>query len=127
MAGLVIIFCGTFVSILDVFLIKKKQIHFAVESIVLKDYSDKEKINDIWLKKFTKKLFFLQKKYNLFLIGGDLSTSHKIIISSNFFGFVSKGKILTRTDAKINDDIWVTGNIGESSIGLKVMQKKNYY
>ena len=43
-------------------------------------------INDIWLKKFTKKLFFLQKKYNLFLIGGDLSTSHQIIISSNFFG-----------------------------------------
>ena len=40
-------------------------------------------INDIWLKKFTQKLFFLQKKYNLFLIGGDLSTSHKIIISSN--------------------------------------------
>ena len=34
--------------------------------------------NDIWLKKFTKKLFFLQKKYNLFLIGGDLSSSHKV-------------------------------------------------
>ena len=80
--------------------------------------------NDIWLKKFTKKLFFLQKKYNLFLIGGDLSTSHKIIISSNFFGFVPKGKILTRTGAKVNDDIWVTGNIGESSIGLKIKQKK---
>jgi len=80
--------------------------------------------NDIWLKKFTQKLFFLQKKYNLFLIGGDLSTSHKIIISSNFFGFVPKGKILTRTGAKINDDIWVTGTIGESSIGLKIKQKK---
>ena len=83
-----------------------------------------QSINDIWLKKFTKKLFFLQKKYNLFLIGGDLSTSHKIVISSNFFGFISKGKILTRTGAKINDDIWVTGNIGESSIGLKIKQKK---
>ena len=81
-------------------------------------------INDIWLKKFTKKLFFLQKKYNFFLIGGDLSTSHKKVISSNFFGFIPKGKILTRTGAKINDDIWVTGNIGESSIGLKIKQKK---
>ena len=82
-----------------------------------------QSINDIWLKKFTKKLFFLQKKYNLFLIGGDLSTSHKIVISSNFFGFVSKGKILTRTGAKINDDIWVTGNLGNSFAGL--MLKKN--
>jgi len=80
--------------------------------------------NDIWLKKFTKKLFFLQKKYNFFLIGGDLSISHKIIISSNFFGFVPKGKILTRTGARINDDIWVTGTIGESSIGLKIKQKE---
>ena len=80
--------------------------------------------NDIWLKKFTKKLFFLQKKYNFFLIGGDLSESNKTIISSNFFGLAPTRKILTRTGAKINDDIWVTGNIGESSIGLKIKQKK---
>ena len=77
-----------------------------------------------WLKKFTKKLLILQNKYNFFLVGGDLSQSKKIIISSNFFGYVSKGKILQRTGSKINDDIWVTGNIGDSSIGLKILQKK---
>ena len=77
-----------------------------------------------WLKKFTNKLLFLQKKYNFFLVGGDLSKSNKIIISSNFFGFVPKGKILQRSRAKINDDIWVTGNIGESSIGLLLKKKK---
>tara|TARA_Y100001970_G_scaffold282080_1_gene394192 strand:- start:526 stop:1500 length:975 start_codon:yes stop_codon:yes gene_type:complete len=81
-------------------------------------------INNKWLQNFSKKLFFLQKKYNFFLIGGDLSKSNKIVISSNFFGIIHKGKILKRTDAKINDDIWVTGNIGESSIGLKIAQKK---
>ena len=71
--------------------------------------------NDIWLKKFTRKLFFLQKKYNVFLIGGDLSSSHKIIISSNFFGFVSKGKGYQAAEGG-NDDLvmalvlfsWVT-------------------
>ena len=41
--------------------------------------------NDNWLKKFTKKLDNLQRRYNFFLIGGDLSKSNKIIISSNFF------------------------------------------
>ena len=81
-------------------------------------------IKNIWLKKFTKKLFFLQKKYNFFLIGGDLSKSKNIIISSNFFGFVTKGKILNRSSSKINEDIWVTGYIGESSIGLKIKQNK---
>ena len=58
------------------------------------------------------------------MIGGDLSKSNKIIISSNFFGLVTKDKILNRTGAKINDDIWVTGNLGESSIGLAIRQKK---
>ena len=77
-----------------------------------------------WLDQFTKKLFQLQKKYNFFLIGGDLSKSKNIVISSNFFGFVSKGKILNRTGTKINDDIWVTGNLGESSIGLKIIKKQ---
>ena len=81
-------------------------------------------INNIWLKKFTKKLFFLQKKYNFFLIGGDLSKSKNIIISSNFFGFVTKGKILKRSNSKLNEDIWVTGYLGESSIGLKIKQNK---
>ena len=79
-------------------------------------------ISETWLKKFTYKLSLFQKKYNFFLIGGDLSKSKKIIISCNFFGFVSKGKILNRTGAKINEDIWVTGNIGESFIGLKIKQ-----
>ena len=81
-------------------------------------------INTKWIKKFTKKLYSLQKKYNFFLIGGDLSQSNNIVISSNFFGFIDKGKILERTNTRINDDIWITGNLGESCIGLKVAQNK---
>ena len=81
-------------------------------------------LNEIWFKKFSKKLFSLQKKYNFFLLGGDLSHSKKIIISSNFFGYSPKGKIIKRKGAKINHDIWVTGNLGESTIGLKILQKK---
>tara|TARA_Y100000996_G_scaffold368941_1_gene315611 strand:- start:336 stop:1310 length:975 start_codon:yes stop_codon:yes gene_type:complete len=81
-------------------------------------------IKDEWLKRFTKKLYSLQKKYNFFLIGGDISKTNKIIISCNFFGYVSKGKIIKRKGAKINDNIWITGNIGESTVGLKIKQKK---
>ena len=81
-------------------------------------------VNNKWLRKFIKQLQILQKKYNFFLIGGDLSKSDKIIISSNFFGFATKGKILNRTGAQVNDDVWITGNLGESSIGLAIRQKK---
>ena len=83
-----------------------------------------KKLNNEWLNLFTKSLFSFQKKFDFFLIGGDLSKSDKIVISSNFFGFVKGKKILTRSGAMINDDIWVTGNLGDSSIGLKIKQNK---
>ena len=83
-----------------------------------------KKLTYEWLNLFTKSLFSFQKKFNFFLIGGDLSKSNKIIISSNFFGFVKEKQILTRSGAMINDDIWVTGNLGDSSIGLKIKQNK---
>ena len=83
-----------------------------------------KKISENWLKQFTKKLSYLQKKYNFFLIGGDISMSENIVISSNFFGIIQKGKILNRIGAKNKEHIWVTGNLGESFIGLKIKQKK---
>ncbi len=82
------------------------------------------KINKEWIKKFTNRLLKIQKKYNFFLLGGDVSKSNKIVISSNFFGYIKKGKILTRSGCKKNDDIWVTGDLGNSAIGLKIIQKK---
>ena len=33
-------------------------------------------------------------------------------------------KIIYRNKAKLNDDIYVTGNLGDSFVGLKVLQKK---
>tara|TARA_Y100000590_G_C15701717_1_gene1007048 strand:- start:652 stop:1623 length:972 start_codon:yes stop_codon:yes gene_type:complete len=80
-------------------------------------------INYDWLFKFTKQLKYLQKKYNFFLIGGDISKSNKIVISSNFFGYIDNN-ILDRSGSKLNDDIWVTGNLGESMVGLKIKSKK---
>ena len=61
-----------------------------------------------------------QKKYSLKLSGGDTTNSSKISFSITSIGFSKK--IVERNNAKINDDIYVTGNIGDASIGLKVIQ-----
>ena len=82
-----------------------------------------EAIGQTWIKKFVNKLFFLQKKYNFFLLGGDISLSKKIHISANFYGYVKKKLILKREQAKIGDNIWVTGNLGDSFIGLSLLKK----
>ena len=82
-----------------------------------------KKISKKWLDTFSSKILKLQKKYKFFLLGGDIAQTKHIVISATFFGKISKSKIIRRDGAKINDDIWVTGSLGNSFAGL--MLKKN--
>ena len=50
--------------------------------------------------------------------------SNQLNISANFYGYVKKNYIIKRNTSKIGDSIWITGNIGQSHIGLLVKQKK---
>ena len=81
-------------------------------------------VNIFWLKKFIKKLYYLQNKYKFFLIGGDIGKSKQLVISANFFGYSKKKFIIKRKSNKIGNTIWVTGNIGDSFIGLLLKKKK---
>ncbi len=72
------------------------------------------------LKMISKSLNQEQKKYNLKLSGGDTTNSNKISFSVSTIGF-SKS-IVERNKAKLNDDIYVTGNIGDSFVGLKAIK-----
>ena len=75
-----------------------------------------------WLKRFTKKLNFLQKKYNFFLIGGDLSKSNKII------AFIAKTNTPILNFSKINhhriNDFWIPKFSNKNSI---VIKKNKFY
>ncbi len=72
------------------------------------------------LKIISKSLKQEQIKYNLKLSGGDTTNSSKTSFSLSTIGFSSN--IVERNKAQINDDIYVTGNIGDSYIGLKVVK-----
>jgi thiamine-monophosphate kinase len=74
------------------------------------------------LKDLTRSLSEEQKKYNIKLCGGDTTFSKKLSFSITVIGFSKK--IVFRNNTKINDDIYVTGNIGDSFIGLNVINKK---
>ena len=74
------------------------------------------------LKMISKSLNEEQKKYNLKLSGGDTTNSKKVSFSITTLGF--SNKIIERNKAKLNDDIYVTGNIGDSFIGLKILKNK---
>tara|TARA_B100000575_G_scaffold180998_1_gene145335 strand:- start:182 stop:1141 length:960 start_codon:yes stop_codon:yes gene_type:complete len=63
-----------------------------------------------------------QKKYSIKIGGGDTVYSKTPSFSVTVIGF--SNKIIERNKAKINDDIYVTGNLGDSFLGLKIMQDK---
>ncbi|MBI3752520.1 MAG: thiamine-phosphate kinase [Deltaproteobacteria bacterium] len=59
------------------------------------------------------------------LIGGNTSSSPgKIIISTTMLGEVPKDQLLLRKGASAGDMIYVTGLLGDSSLGLKIWKQK---
>ena len=94
---------------------------------------NKNKFTKKNLKIISKSLNQEQKKYNLKLSGGDTTNFNKVSFSIVSIGFSKK--IVQRNNARLNDDIYVTGNIGDSFIGLKAIKNnikinaklKNYF
>jgi len=81
-------------------------------------------------KHFTKKNMSLiykslsneQNRFNIKLSGGDTTSSKNLSFTVISLGY--SNKIVYRNKAKNGDDIYVTGNIGDSYIGLKALQNK---
>ena len=73
------------------------------------------------LSKISKSLKEEQRKYNIKLGGGDTVYSNKLSFTVTSVGF--SNKIIYRNRSKIHDDIYVSGNLGDSFLGLLVLKK----
>ena len=74
------------------------------------------------LSKISKSLIQEQNKYKIILCGGDTVFSNKLSFTITSIGFANS--IVYRNKAKINDDIYVSGNLGDSYIGLLCLKNK---
>ena len=77
------------------------------------------------LNKISKSLKSEQNIFNIKLCGGDTTFSNKISFTITSMGY--SNKIIYRNKAKLNDDIYVTGNLGDSYLGLEVLNNKAKY
>lgn len=90
-------------------------------------------VHDNWLESFSQTLQADQKKYNIHLMGGDtVRTEGPKHFSITAFGVVPRGQAMKRTLRKNlgpNDtyEIYVTGTIGDSTLGLMAAQGKKLY
>ncbi|MBM4340581.1 MAG: thiamine-phosphate kinase [Deltaproteobacteria bacterium] len=64
------------------------------------------------------------RRFQVDLIGGDTSLSPKIIINICLIGEGKKGNILFRNGAKVGDDLYASGTLGDAALGLKILQDK---
>ena len=65
------------------------------------------------------------ERYGVDLIGGDTTSSQKgFVISVTAIGLIDENKFVTRSGAKVNDLICVTGNLGAAYLGLLLMERE---
>jgi len=115
-------------------LVIKKIIRSSISDIICKGVKpkyyfisgsgNKKSFSSSNLKKISKSLQQEQNKYKIFLCGGDTVYSNKLSFTITSIGF--SPKIIYRNKAKLNDDIYVTGNLGDSFAGLNILKKKIY-
>ena len=119
----------------DPSMVAKKLIRVNISDIVAKgirpmfcllNLSLGKKANIDWLDKFMKGFHSDLDFYKLNLIGGDTTkTLQKSVLSLTIFANLKGKKFIKRSSSKKNDFIYVTGSIGDSSLGLYLRKNKN--
>ncbi len=78
------------------------------------------KIEAGWLEKFATAFIKWAKDFGVDLIGGD-TTKGPLTLTLQAMGLVPAGHALKRSTAKVGDYIYVTHNIGDAGLGLKIL------
>jgi len=80
---------------------------------------------DTWIADFVAGLAEDQQRFGLAVLGGDtVATPGPACFSLTIIGTVPPGQALHWRGARIGDEIWVSGSIGDGALGLRVLQGK---
>ena len=79
--------------------------------------------NADWLAQFSQGLFRLAQQWQCPLIGGD-TTQGPLTICITALGHVPSGAAIKRSGAKVGDDIWVSGTLGDARLALGALRNE---
>lgn len=77
--------------------------------------------DDAWLAGFARGLFALADQHGCELVGGD-TTRGPLNICITVFGEVPQGQTLLRSGAHVDDDLYVSGTLGDARLALEALQ-----
>jgi len=77
-------------------------------------------VNEHWLEAFAASLHTMASRHGIHLIGGNLA-SGPLSLTIQVLGLVEKGSAITRTGARLDDDIYVSGTLGDAAMGVRLL------
>ena len=77
-----------------------------------------------WLDGFLGGLRRASRKFGCPLVGGDTTRNQQILINVSAVGEVQTGRALLRSGARVGDIIYVSGQLGEAELGLRLLRQR---
>ena len=77
--------------------------------------------DEAWLERFSAGFFALARQYGVELVGGD-TTRGPLNLCVTIFGEVPAQQALRRNGARLGDEIWVSGCLGDAALALAHLQ-----
>lgn len=79
------------------------------------------KQDEAWLAAFSTSLDAIAKQHGLQLVGGDTSQG-PLNLSLQIMGLLPKGKALTRNNARVGNDVYVSNTLGDAALALQCIE-----
>ena len=76
----------------------------------------------VWIDGFLDGFLALAGEHGITLVGGD-TTRGPLSLSVTAMGFVDAGRALRRDGARVGDDVWVTGTLGDAAGALALLER----
>lgn len=84
------------------------------------------KVDTKWLAAFSRGFMRLARAHDVDLIGGD-TTRGPLNLCVQIMGEVPLGKALRRDGARVGDDVWVSGTLGDAALAVAVQNRERSF